>query len=257
MGNQKMNKGFFLLLMVVVVLAGCDKEARVVQQQAPEPWCSSPPEKWPQIVMTNSTEFKGHTPLRGASSFLIRTESGNVLAATARHLLGENGGVEPALPVAELDSKLGFWHMHPRTLPKQRVRIAGSATRADSGKSNDWLLLKLVEGEVPAVAPLKIRPEPVKVGDQVFLIGVSYAEPDATQKVYSGRVTERGFGDRFRYTITPHVDISGFSGAPIVDEKGLLVGVMTVWFRPKMNGELFTEAGGEDARSALSVMKTP
>ncbi|MCX6849693.1 MAG: hypothetical protein NTY98_12300, partial [Verrucomicrobia bacterium] len=83
------------------------------------------------------------------------------------------------------------------------------------------------------------------------------AEPDVAQKVYSGVVTARGYVDRFRYTITPHVDITGFSGAPIVDEKGLLVGVMTVWFQPQMEGELWTEAGGEDAQTALARIKAP
>ena len=74
------------------------------------------------------------------------------------------------------------------------------------------------------------------IGESVHLIGVAYAEPEVLQKVYSGTVTERGYGDRFRYTISPHVDIRGFSGAPIVDDAGLVVGVMTVWFHPKMDG---------------------
>jgi S1-C subfamily serine protease len=51
------------------------------------------------------------------------------------------------------------------------------------------------------------------------------------------------------------VDIRGFSGAPIVDDAGLVVGVMTVWFQPKMDGELWTEAGGEDALSALKALR--
>jgi hypothetical protein len=36
-----------------------------------------------------------------------------------------------------------------------------------------------------------------------------------------------------------------------VDSKGLVVGVMTVWFEPRMQGDLFLEAGGEDTASLL------
>ncbi len=62
-----------------------------------EPWISREPEDWPQIVLTNHAEFHGHTPLDGASGFLIRTEDDRVFAATARHLIGLEGGVEPGI----------------------------------------------------------------------------------------------------------------------------------------------------------------
>lgn len=100
--------------------------------------------------------------------------------------------------------------------------------------------------------PLQLRRKPVEVGEEVFLVGVPYSEPQRAQNVYRGRVTERRFGTRFRYTIDPPVDIRGFSGAPIVDTQGLAVGVMTVWFEPKMNGDLFLEAGGEDSAALLN-----
>lgn len=255
-----MNKGF-LLMLLAVILTGCDREKvaeeKNVTERAAEPWVSSPHEKWPQMVLTNDAEFKGHTPLQGASGFLLQTDSGAVLAASARHLLGENGGVEPEVKLKDLDASLGCWFMHPRTRPNERVMITGSATRLEGRKYDDWVLLTVAEGWASVATPLKIRREPVKVGEKVFLVGVSYAEPDVAQKVYSGVVTARGYVDRFRYTITPHVDITGFSGAPIVDEKGLLVGVMTVWFEPRMEGKLWIEAGGEDAQTALARMKAP
>jgi hypothetical protein len=56
---------------------------------------SKAPREWPQLVLTNRAEFNGHTPLQGASAFLIKTLDGRTLAATAKHLIGANGGVEP------------------------------------------------------------------------------------------------------------------------------------------------------------------
>ncbi|AUX30272.1 MULTISPECIES: trypsin-like peptidase domain-containing protein [Sorangium] len=67
--------------------------------------------------------------------------------------------------------------------------------------------------------------------------------PGRERNVYAGKVAVRS-GHRFRYDIDPPVDLRGFSGAPVVDQAGHVVGVMTVSFQPRMRGELRLEAGG-------------
>jgi hypothetical protein len=86
------------------------------------------------------------------------------------------------------------------------------------------------------------------------MAGCPYREQDCKQNVYTGEVTERAYRDLFRYSLLPAVDIRGFSGAPILDEKGYVVGVMMVWFEPKMAGDNFLEAGGQDAASIYELM---
>lgn len=110
-------------------------------------------------------------------------------------------------------------------------------------------------GQLP-VHPLRLRKEPVRVGEPVFLIGCPYIELNCRQNVYTGVVTERAFGDRFRYDLDPPVDLRGFSGAPVIDIKGYVVGVMTVWFDPKTSGEKYLEAGGEDIASIHDLLQT-
>ena len=215
----------------------------------PEPWVKLPFAQWPQLVLTNDATFKGHTPLHGASAFLVRGPNGATLAATARHLLGPNGGVEPTVGPDQLDKNLKAWTLFPRTRPKQTIRILGSAMTQNPPERNDWLLLR-VEGAPKHAHPLTLRRDPVKAGEKVFLVGVSYAEPTVAQKVYAGVVTDREIGDRFRYDITPHVDIRGFSGAPILDQSGFVVGVMSVCFEPRTVGELHAEAGGVERAQA-------
>ena len=105
------------------------------------------------------------------------------------------------------------------------------------------------ESELPS-EPLLIRKAPVKVGEKIFLIGVPYSDRRSPQNTYTGIVTARS-GDRFRYDIQPPVNLSDFSGAPIVDESGLAVGIMTIWFHTKMEGDLDLEAGGEDATAVF------
>ena len=210
---------------------------------------SKPAADWPQLVLTNDAEFKGHTPLNGASSFLLRASDGRVLAATARHLIGSEGGVEPEVSLDQFNAALQCWRMFPRTAQETFVEIEGLAVDGPRQRNCDWLLLKLKTPPTKLPAqPLRIRAEPVQVGEKVYLIGVPYSEPDRKQNVYAGKVTgRRWFSDRFRYDLDPPVDLHGFSGAPIIDEKGHLVGVMTVWFNAKMNGDKYLEGGGEDA----------
>jgi hypothetical protein len=206
-------------------------------------------------VLTNFAEFRGHSKLDGASSFLVQVPDGRILAATALHLLGRNGGVEPTVRPSQLDAVLISWKLFPRTKPETAASVAGLAYPLPLRANLDWLLLS-VESEprkLPSL-PLKMRPTPVSVGEEVYLVGVPYSEPLRTQNVYRCQVTGRGQGIRFRYNIDPPVDLRGFSGAPILDKQGLVVGLMTVWFEPRMNGEKYLEGGGEDSASALDQL---
>jgi hypothetical protein len=198
-------------------------------------------------VLTNHAEFHGHTNLEGASAFLIRTPAGRTSVATARHLLGESGGVQPEVPLARLGESIDVWRVFPRTLPDRFVEVTGPILAAPGDPGFDWLVLALSRSasELPATA-LRLRAEPVRVGERVHLVGCSYAQPDCRQAVFAGRVTARS-GDRFRFDIDPPVELPGFSGAPILDDAGQVAGLMTVWFAPRTRDQLYLEAGGEDA----------
>ena len=220
-----------------------------------EAWVSRPVTEWPQLVLTNHAEFNGHSSLQGASSFLIRTNDDRILAATAAHLIGPAGGVEPEIPINQLALRIQSWKMFPRTAREDALEVISLGTQAFDDEHLDWLVLSIKERDPLPAFPLQMRQKPVEVGESVFLIGCPYAESDCRQNVYTGTITERAFGDRFRYDIEPPVDIRGFSGAPIIDQKGYVVGVMTVWFDPKMEGDQYLEAGGEDIASIYDFVQ--
>lgn len=213
----------------------------------PESWMARPHAEWPQLVLTHRAEFKGHTPLRGASAFLVVNSGGVVFCATARHLIGPSGGVEPTLREPQLDRALASWTVFPRVQPAKTAAITGLAIELGNDARWDWLFLRLARpsGELPA-KPLRLRRTPVEIGEEVYLVGIPYSEASSRQNVYVGKVRQRS-DNLFRYDISPAVDIRGFSGAPILDRQGAVVGVMTVWFEPRMSGGKYLEAGGEDA----------
>lgn len=66
-----------------------------------------------QILLTNWGEFNGHTSLYGASSFLVEYKN-KIYAATAKHLIGEDGGVLPVIAPNELSDAIKNWKMYPR-----------------------------------------------------------------------------------------------------------------------------------------------
>ena len=234
-----------------LAIVGCDQATPVPvnDNRHPVPWIGNDKSEWPQVLLTNYAEFDGHTRLEGASSFLVKNENGVVLAITARHLLCEHGGVRPTVSVSRINEVLKGWVLFPRDNPDQFVRLGGVTlshlSHADASWDEiDFVVLDLAEEPPQQFEPLPIRKSPIQIGERVYLFGVPYDEPGG-QNVYSGTVTERQ-GTRFRYNISPAANIRGFSGAPIIDSKGYVVGLMTVWFDALMDGDKYLEAGGQD-----------
>lgn len=245
-------------MLIAMCGFGCDSDslnsAPLVDTRIAEQWVVKPKSEWPQIVLTNYAEFKGHSSLQGASSFLINTEDDSVFAATAAHLIGSAGGVVPDIPINQLNQKILSWYMFPRTMPDDYVEIDSLGLNGLDDNDHDWLILSIKNSDHLPASPLKLRREPVRVGETVYLIGCPYIEQDCKQNVYTGVITERAFGNSFRYNIDPPVDLRGFSGSPIIDEKGYVVGIVSVWFDPRMSGENYLEAGGEDIKFIYDLL---
>ena len=217
--------------------------------QPPAPWAKLPTDRWPQLVLTNHATFDGHTPMDGASSFLVTMPDDHVYLGTAKHLVKAAGAVDPPVAIGDVDAALTDWAAYPRTEPAKAVHAKGLAETTNHEAGHDWLLLKLTgpAGELPAT-PLTPRLTPVVVGEAVYLIGVAYTDKRSPQNVYKAKVTARPAEHYFTYAFEPAVEINGFSGAPIVDTNGLLVGhgVSRSKFKPADDGTQ-AEFGGEDA----------
>jgi hypothetical protein len=181
-----------------------------------------------QILLTNNAEFSGDRMLEGASGFLIKYNNAN-FAVTARHLLGEDGGVEPSVSVEQL--KTGVfrkWEMKPRVVTnaaKETVKL--SAEGSDfSQSSNDIVLLKVVskDFEIELLDPSFEIPAN---GEPLFLIGCPYSQENCKQNSYQLKFVEFDEAkNELVCEINSTVDLRGFSGAPVVNGKGEAVGVL-------------------------------
>ena len=226
------------------------------KEQKPLAWAKKPVKEWPQFVLTNEASFKGHTSLKGASAFLMLMSDNDVLLVTARHLIGAEGGVEPPVALGDFDKSLSKWEAFPRTRPDARVVVTGLAMADREGARHDWLLLFLKDpkGKLPAT-PLRPRVKKANIGDVAYLIGVPYSDPKSAQNVYKGKVTGRPGKNYFAMEFEPAVKLAGFSGAPVVDEHGYLLGMMTTSPESKRADGLQTACWCQDISMGYSLWR--
>ncbi len=211
--------------------------------QKPMPWIGKPYAEWPQMVLTNRGTFKGRNApswRKGnmASAFLIRATENTIVAATTKHLLTrEWGGIDPPIPVKDLDRVVQSWVIFPRqTIPPEGptdvIRLRGLALGAEHlGETDDekidWLFFKVdrTEFNLPGgIVALPIREERLKVGEKLYFLGVPYKNPpNPRQNVYTGKVV-KSQRYAFDFQLIDGVNLRGFSGAPILDANGYVVG---------------------------------
>lgn len=177
-----------------------------------------------QVLLTNHFKLND-SETSGASAFLVEAKN-DTLICTAKHLLGNAMGIEPEVDPSDFDSALVFWSVFTRanTLSDEEL----SVTRIITKKKNrlDAILLDYEPKDSLSLEVLKPRLTRVKKGETLYLIGCEYADQDCHQNLYALTFDEYLFGELY---MTPEesFDLSGFSGAPVLDSNGYVVGVLS------------------------------
>jgi hypothetical protein len=193
----------------------------------PAPWAASAPAKWPQISVGNVAEFKKNTSLNAGNAFFLRTKSGTVVAGTARHLLGPAGGVTPTVKLSDLDSAMTKWELPARTGSAKPAHIVGlHGSSQNYGVLDDWILLKVAPEDVANLPaePLSPRLTIVEAGETVYLVGKGVT--GTTQEIHPATVIEAD-EQSINAKLEKSIDLTGFSGSPVIDKNGNLVAVLT------------------------------
>lgn len=182
-----------------------------------------------QVLLTNKAVFKAHKDeMMGASSFLINYNS-KVFAVTAKHVLGEAMGVEPEVLPRELNKYLLSWKMFPRVAinPKtDTVKVSGGSLNYNS-LDRDILLLEVINTKF-SILPLTPDFNLPKKGDKLYIIGCPYSQEKCRQNIYP--ITFDSYEEEtsmLNCIITTKFELAGFSGAPIVNANGKVVGILT------------------------------
>jgi Trypsin-like peptidase domain len=181
-----------------------------------------------QILLTNEANFKGHSGLYGASSSLVHFRN-KVFAVTAKHLLGSDGGVEPEINPKDLALYFEEWIMYPRiNINNSYDTIRIKKTLLNYDQVNSDILLLEVENSKNNIFTLTPNFELPNEKDSLFVIGCPYNEENCRQNIYKVIYTSYDLtSNSLICVIEDEVNLAGFSGAPVLDIEGKIVGILT------------------------------
>jgi hypothetical protein len=219
-----------LTCFLIGVLLTARGAAQSEESDAYGSWMKRPPAEWPKIAVVNQIDYVDqHYPVAGCG-FLLVVEN-EVLAATAKHVL--TYFKSPKMDSVDFGGTLESWKMFPKNHPSDMIVVDALLNR-DTGESlkgipceKGWLLFTIRQRS-ENIQPLRFRTTPLEKNEPVYVIGWRYTEKDCPQIVYEGKYVNSERGEVL-ITAEKLVDntIPGLSGAPVIDEKGYLVGLMS------------------------------
>lgn len=206
------------MLFIALLLAGCKNEPVVT-----EPWMKPKLKDWPQLLLTNTYHFDGSTFGAGASSFLVEAK-GDTFLCTAGHLLGSDMGISPEVNIAEANSLLDYWAAFPRTDSLCSDTIQATRILNDTPSDYDILLMEIASKK-HNIQPLRPRLDSLEEGTRLYIVGCEYADKTCHQWRY--RATVDSYDDHYIFAhLRDKFEVAGFSGAPVLDVAGRVVGTV-------------------------------
>ncbi|MGL4465756.1 MAG: S1 family peptidase [Planctomycetia bacterium] len=155
-------------------------------------------------------------PSAAGTAFLVADSTGKRAMLTAVHVMDDAAGWKEVVK-GSLHSMEGGELV---ALPGRPTYLGRSFDEGDA--SDDLVVWPLGEkgAELPALTLATADPAP---GDWVWIVGRPYAEGDGPQKTYRAQVMGEELGG---LTVRLHdrFEMRGFSGGPVVDAQGRLVG---------------------------------
>lgn len=184
------------------------------------------------IALTNRIAFVDSTfdQPRFSCGFLVKYQS-DTFAVTAKHLLKIIKTDQ--MQTLNFENQVKSWTLFPLDKKDQLV-VTGKLLNEDKSASldesstyqQDWLLFSLKSNHAK-VKPLAIRTTPLIPGEKCYVIGWTRKIETGSQRVYEFEYYKT-IGDRIllKDIIVPE-QFGGLSGAPVVDEQGLVVGIVS------------------------------
>jgi hypothetical protein len=185
-----------------------------------------------EIAVTNGIEFidpKLNQP-RFGTGFLLKYNN-DTFAVTAKHLLKI---IKPAPMMAlSLDGFVKNWVLFPLdkkadTITTQKLlnQNTGELLEDKAIYRNDWLVFS-IRSNHSAVKPLQVRTTPLTPGEKLYVVGWTRKMESGKQRVYEFEYYKT-IGQRIllKDIIVPE-QFGGLSGAPVIDEEGAVVGIVS------------------------------
>jgi len=219
--------GAALLVLVALTLWGY-REARqfVARPKPPDPRLGRFVALRPAFIQPDGETFSAGTAVA------VRTapERAPVLL-TALHLLGPAGGLERDTAPADIGKVvrgvllLPFGAERPTAIARKALRTGGRTLPADDlDEPHDLAVFAL--GKDSRVNALPLAAANPGFGEWVWLVGDVWDHEPQTQRLFPARVLGKTPTGGLRLIFRPALELRAFSGAPVVNERAELVGLL-------------------------------
>lgn len=199
-----------------------------------------------EIALVNRIEFinaKYDQP-KFSCGFLIKYNN-ETFAVTAKHILKV---IKPeSMTTLSLESDIKNWILYPLN-NKSEIVICDKLLNEDKSEllenkstyDNDWLVFSIQQNS-SSIIPLEIRNTPLIQGEKLYVVGWTRTMENGPQRVYEFEYYKTISNRILLKDILVPEKFGGLSGAPLVDENGLLVGIVSNGtFDPDSNKKFFS-----------------
>lgn len=185
-----------------------------------------------EMTMVNKVEFFNpkFDQEKFACGFLLKYDN-DTFAITAKHILqvikSDN------MKTLTFENSIKSWSLYPLE-NKTRVVICdkllnenkSEQLEAKSTYQDDWLVFSIRQN-LSHITPLEIRTSPLVQGEKLYVVGWTRKMENGSQRVYEFEYYKT-IGNRIllKEIIVPE-QFGGLSGSPLVDEQGMLVGIVS------------------------------
>lgn len=226
-----------LVTFVVTLFSNCSSEKELHQR--------------PIGLINNISYIDSSFNNPNASNGFLVTHEDNIYAITAKHVLMI--AKTDAMKFVDFEGGLEQWKMHPKDDSTKYVVLdrllnsnkKDSLTWSYMNKNwetyNDWLVFSVKENKTDR-KPLKFRKEALQKGELLYAVGWSYKDTIGAQRFYEYKFDETEGDYHNLVQVKGPVSLGGLSGAPLIDVKGRVVGLVSSGWEDEKTKEVFLQA---------------
>ncbi|CAL2092984.1 trypsin-like peptidase domain-containing protein [Tenacibaculum sp. 190524A02b] len=204
------------------------------------------------IGLINNVSYKDakFNNSNASNGFLVRYKK-RMYAITAKHILIM--AKTDKMKFVDFEGELKQWKMHPKNDSTQYVILdkllntnkKDSLTWSYMGTNwetyNDWLVFSIKEHKAKH-KPLQFREKPLKKGEKLYVLGWSYKDTMGSQRMYEYIFDEIDGNYYNLKQLKGPKSLGGLSGAPVVDKRGQVVGLVSSGWQDEKTKEVFIQA---------------
>ena len=213
-------KSLITIILVASIFSACSGQEKVSQK------------KFEDITLVNKIDFVNskYDQARFSCGFLLKFKT-DTFAVTAKHLLKFIKTDD--MKSVSFKNIIKEWSLFPLD-KKQNLVVTDKLLNENSSElieakstyEEDWLIFSLKQNN-SKVKPLEIREATLIPGEKLYVIGWTRKMEEGSQRVYEFEYLKKAGNRIWLKDIIVPEQFGGLSGAPVVDEAGKVVGLVS------------------------------